>query len=137
MKVFKDIARSDGAFMNLARGYAGTAGYLTNEADRVVDDILKADQNVFEELLTNGVLFGGKEGDTRAVFFLNHQRYHGRNNGGGKAHSNDVPFPAEEKNKQVRGVQGLTRRLGVHAARILGKSTISDVRLGTCLFGWI
>ncbi|MGB0326328.1 MAG: DUF1588 domain-containing protein [Akkermansiaceae bacterium] len=52
MKVFKDIARSDGAFMNLARGYAGTAGYLTNEADRVVDDILKADQNVFEELLT-------------------------------------------------------------------------------------
>ena len=52
MKVFKDIARSDGAFMNLARGYAGTAGYLTNEADRVVDDVLKADRKVFEELLT-------------------------------------------------------------------------------------
>ena len=52
MKVFKDVARSDGAFMNTARGYSGTAGYLTNEADRVVDDILREDRNVFEELLT-------------------------------------------------------------------------------------
>ncbi len=52
MKVFKDTIRSDGAFMNAARGYSGTAGYLTNEADRVVDDVLQADRNVFEELLT-------------------------------------------------------------------------------------
>ena len=57
MKVFKDIARSDGAFMNSARGYSGTAGYLTNEADRVVDGILREDQGVFEQLLTTDEFF--------------------------------------------------------------------------------
>jgi len=51
-KVFKDTARSGGAFMNAARGYSGTAGWITNEADKVVDDIVRADEDVFEQLLT-------------------------------------------------------------------------------------
>ena len=52
MKVFKDVARLDGLYGNPGRGYSGTAGDLTNEADRVVDDILRQDKNVFEQLLT-------------------------------------------------------------------------------------
>ena len=57
MKVFKDTARSGGAFMNTARGYSGTAGWITNEADKVVDVILREDQNVFEQLLTTDEFF--------------------------------------------------------------------------------
>ncbi len=52
MKLFKDMARSGGFFDNAGRDYTGTAGSVTNEADRVVDDVLKRDQRVFEELLT-------------------------------------------------------------------------------------
>ena len=52
MKLFKDIARSGGFFDNAGRDYTGTAGSVTNEADRVVGDILARDKNVFEELLT-------------------------------------------------------------------------------------
>ena len=52
MKLFKDMARSGGFFDNAGRDYTGTAGSITNEADRVVDDVLKADKNVFERLLT-------------------------------------------------------------------------------------
>ncbi|MFT7303267.1 MAG: hypothetical protein ACI8UZ_002108 [Akkermansiaceae bacterium] len=66
-KVFKDTARSDGAFMNTARGYSGTAGWITNEADKVVDLILRADQDVFEQLLTTDEFYvlhrhGNEEG---------------------------------------------------------------------------
>ncbi|MDB4537408.1 DUF1588 domain-containing protein [Akkermansiaceae bacterium] len=56
-KVFKDTARSDGAFMNSGRGYSGTAGWITNEADKVVDAVLREDQNVFERLLTTDEFF--------------------------------------------------------------------------------
>ena len=56
-KVFKDTARSGGAFMNSARGYSGTAGWVTNEADKVVDWVLKEDQAVFEKLLTTDEFF--------------------------------------------------------------------------------
>lgn len=56
-KVFKDTARSGGAFMNTSRGYSGTAGWITNEADKVVDVILKEDRNVFERLLTTDEFF--------------------------------------------------------------------------------
>ena len=52
MKLFKDELRSDGFYDNGSRGYTGTAGYVTDEADRVVDYILNRDQNVFEQLLT-------------------------------------------------------------------------------------
>jgi hypothetical protein len=52
MKLFKDMARSGGFFDNAGRDYTGTAGSVTNEADRVVDDVLKADKDVFERLLT-------------------------------------------------------------------------------------
>ena len=67
MKVFKDTARSGGAFMNTSRGYSGTAGWITNEADRVVDVILREDQEVFERLLTTDEFFvlhrhGNEEG---------------------------------------------------------------------------
>lgn len=56
-KVFKDTVRSDGAFMNTSRGYSGTAGWITNEADKVVDLILRNDQEVFERLLTTDEFF--------------------------------------------------------------------------------
>lgn len=57
MKLFKDVARSGGFFDNADRGYTGTAGSVTNEADRVVDHVLTHDRNVFAELLTTDKFF--------------------------------------------------------------------------------
>ena len=57
MKLFKDMARSGGFFDNAGRDYTGTAGSVTNEADRVVDDVLKADKDVFERLLTTNEFY--------------------------------------------------------------------------------
>ncbi|MEL7500536.1 MAG: DUF1588 domain-containing protein [Planctomycetota bacterium] len=51
-KIFKDIKRSNGFYQNPARGTAGTPGFLVKEADRIVDWVLKQDQDVFESLLT-------------------------------------------------------------------------------------
>ena len=52
VKLFKDVARSGGFYDNAGRNYTGTAGSVTNEADRIVDDILTKDKDVFAELLT-------------------------------------------------------------------------------------
>lgn len=57
VKLFKDVIRSGGFFDNAGRDYTGTAGSVTNEADRVVDYILQHDKNVFEELLTTDLNF--------------------------------------------------------------------------------
>ena len=57
VKLFKDVSRSGGFFDNAGRGYTGTAGSVTNEADRVVDFVLTQDKNVFEELLTTDLFF--------------------------------------------------------------------------------
>jgi hypothetical protein len=57
VKLFKDVMRSGGFFDNAARGYTGTAGSVTNEADRVVDYILTQDKDVFEQLLTTDLNF--------------------------------------------------------------------------------
>ena len=51
-KVFKDTPRSGGFYHNAGRGTAGTAGHVIDEADKIVDGIVRADQNVFERLLT-------------------------------------------------------------------------------------
>ncbi len=52
VKLFKDVARSGGFYDNAGRDYTGTAGSVSNEADRVVDHILNQDQDVFARLLT-------------------------------------------------------------------------------------
>lgn len=57
MKVFKDNMRSDGTYNNPGRGSAGTAGKLVNEADKIVDHILKEDIDVFNKLLTTDEYF--------------------------------------------------------------------------------
>lgn len=57
IKLFKDVARSGGFYDNAGRDYTGTAGSVTNEADRVVDKILSQDKNVFEQLLTTDQFF--------------------------------------------------------------------------------
>ena len=57
IKLFKDISRSGGFYDNADRGYTGTAGSVTNEADRVVDTILIEDQDVFTKLLTTDQFF--------------------------------------------------------------------------------
>ena len=57
MKLFKDEIRSGGFFDNASRGYTGTAGSVTNEADRLVDLILTRDQDVFTQLLTTDLNF--------------------------------------------------------------------------------
>lgn len=57
IKLFKDELRSGGFFDNASRGYTGTAGSVTNEADRLVDYILNEDQDVFEKLLTTDLNF--------------------------------------------------------------------------------
>lgn len=51
-KVFKDTKRSGGFYSNAGRGTAGTSGHVIDEADKIVDYILRQDQNVFEQLLT-------------------------------------------------------------------------------------
>jgi hypothetical protein len=57
VKLFKDVMRSGGFFDNAARGYTGTAGSVTNEADRLVDYILAQDRDVFKQLLTTDLNF--------------------------------------------------------------------------------
>lgn len=57
VKLFKDVARSGGFYDNAGRDYTGTAGSVSNEADRVVDQILAQDQDVFARLLTTDQFF--------------------------------------------------------------------------------
>lgn len=52
LKVFKDLKRSSGFYINPGRGSTQTPGHLVNEADRVLADIVEADKQVFETLLT-------------------------------------------------------------------------------------
>lgn len=56
-KVFKDTKRSGGFYSNAGRGTAGTSGHVIDEADKIVDHILRKDQNVFEQLLTTDEYF--------------------------------------------------------------------------------
>ena len=69
LKVFKDLKRSDGFYINPGRGSNQTPGHLVNEADRVVAGIVEADVDVFTKLLTTD------------KFFL----YHNRDNESGKS----------------------------------------------------
>ncbi|QDU92464.1 hypothetical protein Pla8534_02120 [Lignipirellula cremea] len=57
VKLFKDVSRSGGFFDNAGRDYTGTAGSVTNEADRIVDYILSQDRDVFAQLLTTDLNF--------------------------------------------------------------------------------
>lgn len=57
IKLFKDESRSGGFYDNAGRDYTGTAGSVSNEADRVVDYVLRQDKNVFEQLLTTDMFF--------------------------------------------------------------------------------
>lgn len=56
-KVFKDSKRSGGFYSNAGRGTAGTSGHVIDEADKIVDHVLRQDQNVFEQLLTTNEYF--------------------------------------------------------------------------------
>lgn len=56
-KLFKDVVRSGGFYDNLERGYSGTAGSVTGEADLIVDRILREDKEVFTRLLTTNEYF--------------------------------------------------------------------------------
>ncbi len=68
LKIFKDLKRSDGFYINPGRGSNQTPGHLVNEADRVVAGIVESDKDVFHNLLTTD------------KFFL----YHNRDNESGK-----------------------------------------------------
>ncbi|MDB4353138.1 DUF1588 domain-containing protein [bacterium] len=68
LKIFKDLKRSDGFYINPGRGSNQTPGHLVNEADRVVAGIVESDKDVFNTLLTTD------------KFFL----YHNRDNESGK-----------------------------------------------------
>jgi hypothetical protein len=57
LKIFKDLKRSSGFYINPGRGSNQTPGHLVNEADRVVAGIVETDQNVFTELLTTDKFF--------------------------------------------------------------------------------
>lgn len=57
VKLFKDVGRSGGFYDNLARGYSGTGGSVTAEADLIVDSILQEDRDVFARLLTTNEYF--------------------------------------------------------------------------------
>lgn len=69
LKIFKDLKRSDGFYINPGRGSNQTPGHLVNEADRVVAGIVESDKDVFKTLLTTD------------RFFL----YHNRDNESGKS----------------------------------------------------
>ena len=56
-KVFKDAERSQGIYQNADRGTLGTAGFLVDEADKVVALCVEKDQKVFENLLTTDQYF--------------------------------------------------------------------------------
>lgn len=56
-KVFKDSERIGGIYQNPDRGTAGSPGFVIDEADRVVEHILRKDRNVFENLLTTDEFF--------------------------------------------------------------------------------
>lgn len=56
-KVFKDLERSRGVYQNPDRGTLGTAGFLVDEADKVVALCVEKDQKVFENLLTTDEYF--------------------------------------------------------------------------------
>lgn len=57
VRVFKDIQRSDGIYRVPDRGTFGTPGFLVVEADRLVANVVEADRNVFETLLTTDRFF--------------------------------------------------------------------------------
>jgi len=69
LKIFKDLKRSSGFYINPGRGSNQTPGHLVNEADRVVAGIVEADKDVFRTLLTTN------------RFYL----YHNRDNESGKS----------------------------------------------------
>ncbi len=56
-KVFKDSERVAGIYQNPDRGTAGSPGFVIDEADRVVEHIVRKDRNVFESLLTTDEFF--------------------------------------------------------------------------------
>lgn len=56
-KVFKDVERSRGMYLNADRGTLGTAGFLVDEADKIVAWCVEKDQHVFENLLTTDRYF--------------------------------------------------------------------------------
>lgn len=67
-KIFKDIERSDGFYLNPGRDTLGTPGFLIKEADRIVDWHLQRDQAVFENLLTSEDYFVYHDKDNQAGF---------------------------------------------------------------------
>lgn len=73
LKVFKDLKRSSGFYINPGRGSTQTPGHLVNEADRVVADIVEADQNVFPTLLTTDkfYLYHNRDNATGAQLIAN------------------------------------------------------------------
>ena len=68
LKVFKDLKRSSGFYVNPGRGSNQTPGHLVNEADRVVRGIIEQDQSVFERLLTTErfYLYHNRDNETGA-----------------------------------------------------------------------
>lgn len=56
-RVFKDVERSQGVYQNADRGTMGTAGFLVDEADKVVAWCVEKDQGVFENILTTDRFF--------------------------------------------------------------------------------
>jgi len=55
--IFKDTPRFHGTFTNFDKSGAGTGGLFIDEADQLVDHILKEDKDVFTELLTTDKFF--------------------------------------------------------------------------------
>ena len=55
--IFKDTPRFHGTFTNFDKSGAGTGGLLIDEADKLIDHILKQDKDVFYELLTTDEYF--------------------------------------------------------------------------------
>ncbi|MGC6441490.1 MAG: DUF1588 domain-containing protein [Rubripirellula sp.] len=73
LKVFKDLKRSSGFYVNPGRGSNQTPGHLVNEADRVVAGIVETDTDVFNQLLTTDrfYLYHNRDNETGEKLIAN------------------------------------------------------------------
>ena len=113
LKVFKDLKRSSGFYVNPGRGSNQTPGHLVNEADRVVAGIVEADHDVFRQLLTTDrfFLYHDRDNDTGTKMIENWQKaYEALKDTNWREDPDGVVAANEELIKELLDRRGITGR---------------------------
>ena len=113
LKVFKDLKRSGGFYLNPGRGSNQTPGHLVNEADRVVAGIVEADKDVFNQLLTTDrfFLYHNRDNETGATLISNWKiAYEALKNTNWREDPDGVVLANEELIKKYLDPRGITGR---------------------------